>query len=170
VRAAILIGCALALGGCHGPSLAPSSVPNNERTSTAPAAQTARSASPSAIAAVRQFVSAYINWSAETVTDDMRSLAAQSIGQARAAMQLAASQTAGDYELRDGGVSNSGTIEAVAPLGGRPDQYVVVTRETTSATNSATYQGLRPAWHVAVATVTQLGDGGWVVSGWQPES
>jgi hypothetical protein len=97
-------------------------------------------------------------------------LARASIGQARSAMALAAAQTAGDYELRRGGVSNQGTVEAVAPLAGRPDEYVVVTRELTTATDTTVYQGLRPAWHVTLATVTQLAPGRWVLSGWQPES
>ena len=33
-------------------------------------------------------------------------------------MALAAAQTAGDYELQRGGIANSGTVEAVAPLAG----------------------------------------------------
>jgi hypothetical protein len=49
-------------------------------------------------------------------------------------------------------------------------RYVVVTRELTVATATTAYQGLQPAWHVTVATVTQLASGGWAVSGWQPES
>jgi hypothetical protein len=100
----------------------------------------------------------------------MRSLAARSTGQARAAAQLAAAQTAGDYELRRGGISNSGRVEAIAPLIGHRNEYVVVTRERTSATNTSAYQGLRPAWHLAVARVARLSSGQWVVSGWQPES
>jgi hypothetical protein len=85
-------------------------------------------------------------------------------------MALAAAQTAGDYELKRGGVANSGAVEAVAPLPGHRDEYVVVTRERTTATNTTAYQGLRPAWHVAVAAVERLasGGGGWVVSRWQP--
>jgi hypothetical protein len=47
---------------------------------------------------------------------------------------------------------------------------VVVTLESTSATNTTAYQGLRPAWHVALATVTEQQPGQWVVSGWQPEN
>ena len=78
----------------------------------------------------------------------MIELASASIGQARSAMQLAAAQTAGDYELRRGGIANSGTVEAVAPLPASRNQYVVVTRESTTATADAAYQGLRPAWHV----------------------
>ena len=100
----------------------------------------------------------------------MRALAAQSVGQARSAMQLAAAGTAGDYELQRGGVANQGTVEAVAPLAGRRDQYVVVTLEATTATNTTAYEGLLPAWHVTLATVAEQAPGQWVLSGWQPES
>ena len=58
----------------------------------------------------------------------------------------------------------------MAPLPGAHSQYVVVTLERTTATNTGAYDGLRPAWHVTVATVTQLTPGRWVVSGWQPDS
>ena len=61
-------------------------------------------------------------------------------------------------------------MEAVAALGGSASRYVVVTRERTTAALSNEYQGLRPAWHVTVAAVTELAPGRWVVSGWQPES
>ena len=100
----------------------------------------------------------------------MSELASAAVGQARSALQLAAAQTAGDYELKRGGIANSGTVEAVAPLPSSRNQYVVVTRESTTASASAAYQGLRPAWHVAIATVARLQGGGWVLSGWQPQS
>jgi hypothetical protein len=67
-------------------------------------------------------------------------------------------------------VANSGTVEAVAPVRGRPHVYAVVTRERTSAARGGAYRGLAPAWHVSVATVTRLPDGLWVLSGWQPEN
>jgi hypothetical protein len=118
---------------------------------------------------VSTFARAYINWTAATVAADMQTLADRSVGQARSELQLAAAQTASDYELQRGGIANSGTVEAVDRLPGRREQYVVVTREMTSATNTTAYQGLRPAWHVAVATVVRQ-RGGWVVSDWQPES
>ena len=124
----------------------------------------------SAISAIRAFATAYINWTAQTVAADMRRLAASTVGQARSAMTLAAAGTTGDYELQRGGISNRGTVEAVAPLLGRRSQYVVVTLESTSATNTTAYQGLRPAWHVALATVTEQRAGRWVLSAWQPES
>jgi hypothetical protein len=118
---------------------------------------------------VTAFAIAYINWDAQTVEADMQALAGESVGPARSAMELAAAQTGSDYELRRGGIANSGTVEAVAPLAGQRDRYAVVTRERTTATATDAYQGLGPAWHVAVATVVRLGPGRWVVSGWQPE-
>lgn len=135
--------------------------PVHERASTSAAAPAA---------AVRAFASAYINWNAGSVAAVMASLAARSIGQARSVAALAAAQTAGDYELHDGGVANHGTVEAIAPLPGHADRYVVVTLERTTASASSAYQGLAPAWHVALATVTQLAPGRWAVSGWEPES
>jgi hypothetical protein len=141
----------------------------HEYPSSKPPPQIASTTSSGAVEAVRSFASAYINWTADTVTADMRGLAARSIGQARSALELAAAQTASDYELQQGGISNSGTVEAVAPVPSAHDQYVVVTREATTATNTTAYQGLRPAWHVAIATVSYV-QGGWVLSGWQPES
>lgn len=142
----------------------------HEYPSPAPPAETVADTSPSAAQAVAVFVQAYINWSWRTVAADMRGLAARSVGQARSAMELAAAQTASDYELRNGEISNRGAVEAVAPLPAGRDRYVVVTREQTTAANTTAYQGLEPSWHVAVATVRQLAPGRWVVSGWQPES
>jgi hypothetical protein len=130
----------------------------------------AKAGAPSPVAAIRAFVTVYINWSFQTVAVQLRALAEQSVGQARAATALAAAQTANDYELTRGGVSNQGKVEAIAPLAEHPNQYVVVTRELTTATDTTVYQGLRPAWHLALATVSRLGDGRWVLSGWQPET
>jgi acyl-CoA hydrolase len=179
MRRAVVIGlCALVAAGCgakhhHAPTT-PSKLSQAESTheypSPPPPPQTATSAAASAAQAARTFATAYINWSAQTVAGDMASLAARSVGQARTAMTLAAAQTADDYELRRGGIANHGTVEAVAPLPGHRNRYVVVTLESTSATNTTAYQGLRPAWHVALATVTEQGAGRWVVSGWQPEN
>ena len=153
---------------------APSAVARADATheypSPPPPAQTTPHAAPSATDAIRAFAAAYINWSAQTVSADMRSLATRSVGQARAAMTLAAAQTAGDYELRTGGIANSGTVEAVAPLSGRAGEFVVVTRESTTASNTTAYQGLAPAWHLALATVERMPGGDYALSGWQPEN
>lgn len=181
-RLALGLVCA-ALGGCSlAPSPSPSAHPAAQPKSRVAVADSTheypgppvqeRVAAPAAaaVAAVRSFARAYINWSADTVSADMRALAARSVGQARSIAQLAAAQTAQDYELQRGGVANQGTVEAVAPLPGHRDQYVVVTVERTTATSTSAYQGLAPAWHVAVATVSEVGAGAWAVSGWQPES
>lgn len=100
----------------------------------------------------------------------MAALARVSVGQARSAMQLAAGQTRADTQLRQGGIANSGVVEALSALPDQPDAYVVVTRESTTATNTSVYEGLAPAWHVTVASVTELAPGRWALNGWQPES
>lgn len=122
------------------------------------------------VQAVQVFAGAYINWTAQTVSDRLRALAEVSVGQARSAMQLAAAQADRDYELHRAGIANSGTVEAVTPLSGRPGSYVVVTLERTTASDSSAYRGLLPAWHVTIAGVTRVSGGLWVLSSWQPES
>ena len=175
-RRALTWLCALACAACggHGARRSPSPVAQANATHeypSPPPPQTTTHAAPSATLAIAAFVTAYINWNSQTVSSDMRSLAERSVGQARAAMTLAAAETADDYELKRGGIANSGTVEVVAPLAGGPNEYVVVTLESTSATNTTAYQGLRPAWHVALATVTEQSPGGrWAVSAWQPEN
>jgi hypothetical protein len=184
-RTVLALTCAVAAAGCGGtrvsrPATESQTDPRkaeiaeaqatHERPSPPPPRQTATHAAATATQAIRAFVTAYINWNAHTVSADMRSLAARSVGQARAAMTLAAAETAGDYELQQGGIANSGTVEAVAPLSGRPGEYVVVTQESTSASNTTAYQGLKPAWHVALATVRRMPGGGWALSDWQPEN
>lgn len=124
----------------------------------------------SPVQAVTAFAATYVNWSAADVAARLRGLASVSVGQARAAMLTEASEVPTDRELHAGGIANAGVVEAVAPVRGAPDHYAVVTREQTRATRSAAYTGLRPAWHVALATVTRTGQGLWVVSDWQPES
>jgi hypothetical protein len=123
-----------------------------------------------AVQAVDVFASTYINWTAATVSGKLSALADVSIGQARSAMALAAAGAGHDYELRRGGIANSGVVEAIAPVSGRQDQYAVVTRELTTATNTGAYQGLAPSWHVSLATVARVQGGLWVLSGWQPEN
>jgi hypothetical protein len=175
-RAALISVCALAAAGCGAihHKAAPSKLARAEATheypSPPPPPETAAGATSTAAQAVRAFATAYINWTAQTVAGDMASLAAHSVGQARSAMTLAAAETADDYELQRGGIANQGTVQAVAPRPGKPDQFVVVTLESTSATNTTAYRGLRPAWHVALATVTEQAPGQWVLSGWQPET
>jgi hypothetical protein len=53
---------------------------------------------------------------------------------------------------------------------GEHNVYAVVTQERTTATNTDAYQGLRPAWHVTLATVTEVDGWLWTISGWEPEN
>jgi len=142
----------------------------HEYPSPAPAPEAVSGAAASPVQAVRAFAVRYINWTADTVAARMTALAGGSVGQARSAMQLAAAQTAHDYELQQGGIANTGTVEAIAPLDGARNRYVVVTRELTTAANTDAYRGLRPAWHLAIADVTQVAPGRWAISRWQPET
>jgi hypothetical protein len=124
----------------------------------------------SPVQAVQVFADEYINWSADTVATHLQVLAQAAVGQARSAMTLAAGQVARDGTLKLGGIANAGTVEAIAPVTGERNVYAVVTRERTTATNSSAYQGLRPAWHVTLATVTNVDGWLWTISGWQPEN
>lgn len=188
-----LSGCALAPGGGQ-PSGAASPATATPAPSPTPVMTTQSSpASPSAAAAqgthevptptpgqtilggwrsparaVQEFTTGYINWDYRTVSAHLRALSQVSIGQARSMLSTAALQVARDYELRRGRIANRGLVEAIAPVRGRDDQFAVVTREQTTAANTNAYQGLAPAWHVALATVTQV-RGLWVLSAWQPE-
>jgi hypothetical protein len=116
------------------------------------------------------FSDVYINWTAATVATHLRLLAEASVGQARSAMALAAGQTGRDADLQRGGIANSGTVEAIAPVTGRHNVYAVVTLERTTATNNAAYRGLAPTWHVTLASVVRVERGLWTLSGWQPEN
>ncbi len=137
-----------------------------------PAQRAAGAAGPAQ--AVAAFARAYINWNAGDVAATMARLARSSIGQARSEMTLAAAEARADTTLSQGEIANRGSVEAVARLAGRRNCYVVVTREATTSAVSSAYQGLAPAWHLTLATVTEQGtlraQRRWVVSGWQPEN
>ena len=126
VVAAGLAGCAAFGGGSARRSSTGAStgtaakVAQAERTHEYPAGppppQTTSAATSAAATAVRRFSTGYINWNATTVTRRMQALALASVGQARAAMALAAAQTRNDYELRHGGIANRGVVGHMAGL------------------------------------------------------
>jgi hypothetical protein len=120
--------------------------------------------------AVYVFATQYINWNSQDVSARLRALARVSVGQARSAASAAADETASDDELKRGQIANSGVVEAIAPVIGHRYEYAVATRERTTAATSDAYQGVAPAWHLALATVTRLAGGLWVLSDWQPEN
>jgi hypothetical protein len=120
--------------------------------------------------AVYVFATQYINWNSQDVSARLLALARVSVGEARSAASAAAAETASDDELKRGQIANSGVVEAIAPVIGHRYEYAVATRERTTAGANDAYQGIAPAWHLAVATVTRLQGGLWVLSGWQPEN
>jgi len=121
-------------------------------------------------AAVYVVATQYINWNSQDLSARLRALARVSVGQARSAVSAAASETASDHELAQGQLANSGVVEAIAPVIGHRYEYAVATRERTTASGTDAYQGIAPEWHLAVATVTRLEGGLWVLSNWQPEN
>lgn len=169
---------ATATGGDPGAAGTPearirSTVARAQRTHEIPTpapAQQALGGWRSPVQAVQVFAQWYINWTADTVATHMHILAQAAIGQARSAMTLAAGQVAHDDSLTLGGIANSGTVEGIAPVAGENDVYAVITRERTTATHTNAYEGLRPAWHVTLATVTKVYGRLWTISQWQPEN
>jgi hypothetical protein len=156
----------------NSPTPAASTVARADRTHEVPTPARRERASPgwaTPAQAVRAFATAYVNWTAATVSGRLRTLARRSLGQARATLELQSREVAADRELHRGQIANAGTVEAVGPLTSSPGRYAVVTRERTTAADDAAYRGLAPEWHVSVATVTRVGRR-WVLSGWQPEN
>jgi hypothetical protein len=154
------------------PPRAPTSeaaAPTTNEVPTPAPGQTVAGGWPSPARAVEEFATAYVNWDYRTVSLRLRSLSQVSVGQARTMLSTAAAEVSRDYELRRGQIANRGAVEAIGPVRGHSDEYAVVTRERTTAANTNAYQGLAPAWHVALATVTRV-RGLWVLRAWQPES
>jgi len=122
---------------------------------------------PTPQSALDQYARLYVNWSARTVADDQRELAAISVDQARAQAQQAAASYAHDQTLQQSGVANSGHLVAITSSITTPGQWVLVTSEQT--TGEGDYAGLPPTLHVTYAQVTRASSG-WVVSEWAPQN
>jgi hypothetical protein len=187
VLAGVPAGCGLSLGGSAAGTRTATAAPaaatatarlratvaRAQRTHEIPTpapSQTALGGWRSPVQAVQVFAQWYINWTAGTVATHLHVLSQLAVGQARSAMTLAAGQAGHDSSIKLGGIANSGTVEAIAPVTGERNVYAVVTRERTTATNTNAYQGLRAAWHVTLATVTEVAGRLWTISGWQPEN
>jgi hypothetical protein len=186
LTAVAVAGCGLSLGGGSGASgrdgtraavtraaVTRAAVTRAQRSHEIPTPAprlTAPGGWRSPVQAVQVFAQAYINWTAATIGSHLRTLAYVSVGQAHSAMSMAAAQTARDSDLQRGGIANSGTVEAIAPVTGQRNVYAVVTRERTTAANTTAYRGLAATWHVTLATVVQVEQGLWTLSGWQPKS
>ncbi len=125
-------------------------------------------AAPSATAAIERFAALYVNWTYRTIAEHRRRLAAMAVGQAAAAQRRAVAQVAADSQLRQGQVTNTGTVVSLArDRTGPGDRFVVVTRETTNSQGAE--EGLPAGYHVTLATVQRV-PGGFAVSRWEPQT
>jgi hypothetical protein len=140
-------------------------IPRGARTTQSQLATGA--AQPTPQSALEQYARLYVNWSARTVADDQRELAAISVDQARAQALQAATSYAHDQTLQQSGVANSGHLVAITSSITTRGQWVLVTSEQT--TGKGDYAGLPPTLHVTYAQVTRASSG-WVVSEWAPQN
>jgi hypothetical protein len=118
-------------------------------------------------AAIARYARLYINWSAATIAQTQRRLAAISLASARAQALQAAARYARDSTLAASHVVNSGSIVSIAPgeSNARGD-WVVVTREQT--TGSGDYSALPASLHITYAQVAHHA-AGWVITQWSPQ-
>jgi hypothetical protein len=123
---------------------------------------------PTSQAALERYARLDTNWSAQTLRQTRRTLAAISLGSARANALQAAASYGRDTVLLHSQVRNTGTVIAIAPdQAGPAGRWVIVTRETT--VGQGDYAGLPPALHVVYAQVIHTRSG-WVVSEWAPQN
>src|SRR5450755_933031 len=133
----------------------------------APASQAPASVQSTPAGAITQFATLYINWTWRTLAAHERGLAALSVGPARLSEQQAAAAAVGDITIAQSRVYNSGQIISIAPSLTNAKQWVVVTREQTGGNSQ--YDGLQASYHVTLAELAQLNNGGWTVSEWLPQ-
>jgi len=108
-----------------------------------------------------------MNWTWRTLAANERKLAALSVGPARLSEQQAAAAAIGDSTIAQSRVYNSGQIISIARSLTNPEQWVIVTREQTGGNSQ--YDGLQASYHVTLAELAQLKNGGWTVSEWLPQ-
>jgi hypothetical protein len=140
-------------------------IPAGTRATQSHVAIGARQPTPQSV--LEHYARLYVNWSARTVADDQREVAAISVDQARAQALQAAASYAHDQTLQQSGVANSGHLVAITSSITTPGQWVLVTSEQT--TGKGDYAGLPPTLHVTYAQVIRASSG-WVVSEWAPQN
>jgi hypothetical protein len=133
----------------------------------APASQPPASVRSTPAGAIAQFANLYINWTWRTLAAHERKLAALSVGPARLSEQQAAATAISDSTIAQSRVVNSGQIISIAPSRTNAKQWVIVTREQTAGNSQ--YDGLQASYHVTLAELAQLKNGGWTVSEWLPQ-
>ena len=133
----------------------------------APASQAPASVRSTPAGAITQFATLYMNWTWRTLAVNERKLAALSVGPARLSEQQAAAAAISDSTIAQSRVYNSGQIISIARSLTNPKQWVIVTREQTGGDSQ--YDGLQASYHVTLAALAQLKNGGWTVSEWLPQ-
>ncbi len=134
----------------------------------APASQAPTSVRSTPAGAINQFATLYMNWTWRTLAADERELAALSVGPARLSEQQAAAAAINDSTIAQSRVVNSGQIISIARSLTNPKQWVIVTREQTGGNSQ--YDGLGASYHVTLAELAHLNNGGWTVSQWLPQT
>jgi hypothetical protein len=133
----------------------------------APVSQAPASVRSTPAGAITEFAMLYMNWTWRTLAAHERELAALSVGPARLSEQQAAAAAVDDSTIAQSRVVNSGQIVSIAPSRTTSKQWVVVTREQTGGNSQ--YDGLQASYHVTLAELAQLNNGGWTVSEWLPQ-
>jgi hypothetical protein len=106
----------------------------------------------------------YGNWTSADASRQLRRIAALSVGQARAELRQAATQSTVDRQQRDG--RSSASVEAINVGGSGPRRRaLVVTRERIEAPDLPA-EGWR--YRVTLAAIEHRPDG-WVISRWVPQ-
>jgi hypothetical protein len=133
----------------------------------APASQAPASVRSTPAGAITQFATLYMNWTWRTLAAHERELAALSVGPARLSEQQAAAAAISDSTIVQSRVYNNGQIISITPSLTNPNQWVIVTRERTGGNSQ--YEGLQASYHLTLAELAQLNNGGWTVSEWLPQ-
>jgi hypothetical protein len=169
----------VALAGCTNPDAPTTSTtgtaspsPQNAGEPPAPPPPSARAQTPLDIQgtptkALAAFAELYVNWTYRTLTARQRTLAAMSVGPARAAENQAAASSQSDTTIARGHIYNSGQVISIAPDLAAQGSWVIVTREQTGGDSQ--YEGLPTTYHVTIAQLAGVA-GGYAVEQWLPQS
>ena len=125
------------------------------------------SALPTPQAALTRFAQTWGTWTSATIPAVQTRLAAMSIGSARDQAKQAIASYHADPQMRNGGLTSTTKVVAVAQgVGAAAGSWVVTVTEKLGGTGQA---DLPATLHVNYAKVTHNASG-WVVSEWSPQN